>query len=60
MVEFYVSLIRQGKIIIDNVPELWREEVRAALTDAESIENPALQKAAAWDELTGVKFNDSN
>lgn len=53
MVEFYVSLIKQGKIIIDNVPELWREEVRAALTDAESIENPTLQKAAAWDELTG-------
>lgn len=53
MVKFYVSLIRQGKIIIDNVPEFWREEVRAALTDVESIENPALQKAAAWDELTG-------
>lgn len=58
MVEFYVSLIRQGKIIIDNVPGLWREEVRAALTDAESIENPALQKAAAWDELTGGGANE--
>lgn len=58
MVEFYVSLIRQGKIIIDNVPELWREEVRAALTDAESIENPALQKAAAWDLLTGGGVNE--
>ena len=58
MVDFYVSLIRQGKIIIDNVPELWREEVRAALTDAESIENPALQKAAAWDELTGGGVNE--
>ena len=53
MVEFYVSLIKQGKIIIDNVPGLWREDVRAALADAESIENPVLQKAAAWDELTG-------
>ena len=58
MVDFYVSLIRQGKIIIDNVPELWREEVRAALTDAESIENPALQKASAWDELTGGGANE--
>lgn len=57
MVEFYVSMIRQGKIIIDNVPELWREEVRAALTDVESIENPVLQKAAAWDLLTGGGAN---
>ena len=53
MVKFYISMIRQGRMIIDNVPELWREEVRAALIDVESIENPALQKAAAWDELTG-------
>ena len=58
MVEFYVSLIRQGKIVIDNVPERWREDVRAALTDVELIENPALQKAAAWDELTGGGANE--
>ena len=57
MVEFYVNLIRQGKIIIDNVPERWREDVRTALADAESIENPTLQKAAAWDLLTGDGVN---
>ena len=57
MLEFYVSLIRQGKIIIDNVPERWREDVRTALADVESIENPTLQKAAAWDLLTGGGVN---
>ena len=31
MVNLYVKLIRMGRKTIDDVPELWREEVREAL-----------------------------
>lgn len=31
MVNLYVKLIRMGRKTIDDVPELWREEVRKAL-----------------------------
>ena len=33
MVKFYVSRIRAGKMTIDDVPERWREAVRAALEE---------------------------
>lgn len=32
MVQFFVSMIRQGKIALDDVPARWRDEVNAALT----------------------------
>ena len=31
MVNFYVNRIKKGKMIIDDVPEKWREAVREAL-----------------------------
>ncbi len=31
MVNLYVKLIRMGRMTIDDVPELWRDAVRAAL-----------------------------
>ena len=31
MVNLYVKLIELGRMTIDDVPELWREEVRKAL-----------------------------
>ncbi len=31
MVNFYVKMIKLGRIAIDDVPELWRDAVRAAL-----------------------------
>ena len=31
MVNFYVKMIRLGRITIDDVPELWRDAVIAAL-----------------------------
>jgi hypothetical protein len=31
MVNLYVKLIKMGRMTIDDVPELWREEVRKAL-----------------------------
>lgn len=31
MVSFYVNRILSGKMIIEEVPEKWREEVRKAL-----------------------------
>lgn len=34
MVNLYVKLIRMGRKTIDDVPELWREQVREALEDA--------------------------
>ena len=33
MVKLYVKLIRMGRMTIDDVPELWRDAVRAALED---------------------------
>lgn len=33
MVAIYVRWIRAGKMTIDDVPERWREEVRAALAE---------------------------
>ena len=33
MVNLYVKLIRLGRKTIDDVPELWREAVQAALED---------------------------
>ena len=32
MVKFYVWRIKQGKMTIEQVPELWREEVRKELS----------------------------
>ena len=31
MVDFYVDLIRAGELTLEQVPELWREDVRKAL-----------------------------
>lgn len=31
MVKIYVTLIRRGKLTIEDVPQRWREEVSAAL-----------------------------
>ena len=33
MVNFYVKMIKLGRITIADVPVLWREAVRAALDD---------------------------
>lgn len=33
MVKIYVSLIRKGKMTLDEVPEKWREAVRKALEE---------------------------
>ena len=33
MVNFYVKMIKLGRITIDDVPILWREAVRAKLYD---------------------------
>ena len=33
MVNLYVKLIRMGRMTIDDVPELWRDAVRAALEE---------------------------
>ena len=33
MVKFYVNRIKQGKMKLENVPEMWREAVRQALID---------------------------
>lgn len=33
MVNLYVKLIRLGRKTIDDVPELWRDAVRAALAE---------------------------
>ena len=35
MVKIYVSLIKKGKMTIEEVPEKWREAVRKALEDDE-------------------------
>ena len=35
MVKIYVKYILSGKITIDEVPELWRAKVEAALKEAE-------------------------
>ena len=32
MVKLYLRKIQQGKMTIEDVPERWREEVRAALS----------------------------
>ena len=32
MVQFYVLQIRLGRLRLENVPELWRADVEAALT----------------------------
>lgn len=56
MVRFYVNLIKQGRMTIEDVPELWREEVQAALDSANPdfhIDSEITDKAEAWDELTG-------
>ena len=31
MVKFYVKRIRAGKMTLEEVPEMWREQVRQAL-----------------------------
>jgi len=33
VVNFYVKMIKLGRITIDNVPMLWRDAVRAALDE---------------------------
>lgn len=33
MVDFYVKMINNNKMTINEVPELWREAVREALED---------------------------
>ena len=33
MVKLYVKLIKMGRMTIDDVPELWREAVRAELEE---------------------------
>lgn len=33
MVQFYVLQIKLGRIRLENVPELWREDVAAALAE---------------------------
>lgn len=35
MVKIYVRWIRAGRMTLDEVPERWREAVRAALGDGE-------------------------
>ncbi len=32
MVQFYVVQIRLGRMTVEDVPELWREEVRIAIS----------------------------
>lgn len=36
MVTFYVNRIRKGKIVLDDVPEKWRDAVREALKGDDS------------------------
>lgn len=57
MIEYYVNQINMGRMMIDDVPEIWREKVRKAL-HGEDVEPPVInidipQKAAAYDYLTG-------
>lgn len=33
MVQFYVLQIKLGRLQLENVPELWREDVAAALAE---------------------------
>jgi hypothetical protein len=35
MISFYVTRIRLGKLVIEDVPTRWREAVRAALAEEE-------------------------
>lgn len=56
MVRFYVNLIKLGRMTIEQVPELWREEVQAALDSANPdfhIDSEIEQKAEAFDYITG-------
>lgn len=36
MVQFYVLQIRLGRLRLENVPELWRADVEAALAEEEA------------------------
>ena len=56
MVKFFVSMIKQGKITIEQVPEEWRESVTEALDSANPdfhIDSDIVDKAEAFDYLTG-------
>ena len=56
MVEFYVNMIKLGRMTIEQVPELWREEVQAALDSSNPdfhIDSEIEQKAEAFDYITG-------
>ncbi len=33
MVQFYVVQVRLGRMTVEDVPELWREDVRIALSE---------------------------
>ena len=33
MVDFYIKMINNNKMTLDEVPDLWREQVREALED---------------------------
>ena len=56
MVKFFVSMIKQGKITIEQVPEEWREAVIEALDSTNPdfhIDSDIVDKAEAFDYLTG-------
>lgn len=62
MIEYYVNQINMGCMTIEQVPEIWREKVRKALS-GEDVESPVidadiLQKAAAYNYLTGRSAAD--
>ena len=39
MVDFYVKMIREGKMTIDEVPDLWRADVEEALKNTDNNTN---------------------
>lgn len=39
MVQFYVMMVKTNKIVIDDVPLLWKDSVAAAIGKVEVVEN---------------------
>ena len=62
MIKFYINQINMGALTIEQVPEIWREQVRKALNGEEvediSYNLDSMQKAEAFDYLTGRGENN--
>ena len=63
MIRFYVNMVRQGRIMIENIPEKWREDVIAALINDNPdyhVDSEIVQKANAYDVIVRGVVDDTD